>query len=67
VTQENVLLGTLTVRETITYSALLRLPTTMSKEEVRNMVENTIEEMGLQDCSDRTIGKINNRGDYNMY
>ncbi|KAF3330745.1 ABC transporter G family member 15-like protein [Carex littledalei] len=62
VTQENVLLGTLTVRETITYSALLRLPTTMSKEEVRNVVENTIEEMGLQDCSDRTIGNWHLRG-----
>ncbi|KAJ1686809.1 hypothetical protein LUZ63_018199 [Rhynchospora breviuscula] len=62
VTQENVLLGTLTVRETITYSALLRLPTTMSKEEVRNVVENTIEEMGLQDCSNRTIGNWHLRG-----
>ncbi|KAJ3669243.1 hypothetical protein LUZ60_011193 [Juncus effusus] len=62
VTQENVLLGTLTVRETITYSALLRLPTTMTKVELRRVVENTIEEMGLQDCSDRNIGNWHLRG-----
>ncbi|XP_039116698.1 ABC transporter G family member 15-like isoform X2 [Dioscorea cayenensis subsp. rotundata] len=39
VTQENVLLGTLTVRETITYSAHLRLPSTMRKKEVQAVVE----------------------------
>lgn len=62
VTQENVLLGTLTVRETITYSAHLRLPTTMSKEEVAAVVETTIEEMGLQECADRAIGNWHLRG-----
>ncbi|XP_008790946.1 ABC transporter G family member 15-like [Phoenix dactylifera] len=62
VTQENVLLGTLTVRETITYSAHLRLPATMSKEEVAAVVERTIEEMGLQDCADRAIGNWHLRG-----
>ncbi|XP_020114175.1 ABC transporter G family member 15-like isoform X1 [Ananas comosus] len=62
VTQENVLLGTLTVRETITYSALLRLPSSMSKEEVRRAVEGTIEELGLEDCADRPIGNWHLRG-----
>lgn len=62
VTQENALLGTLTVRETITYSAHLRLPTTLSKEEVAGIVEGTIEEMGLQDCADRLIGNWHLRG-----
>ncbi|CAL5423729.1 unnamed protein product [Camellia sinensis] len=62
VTQENVLLGTLTVRETITYSAYLRLPTAMSKEEVHGIVEATIIEMGLQDCADRLIGNWHLRG-----
>ncbi|CAL9071458.1 unnamed protein product [Musa acuminata var. zebrina] len=62
VRQENVFLGTLTVRETITYSAHLRLPATMSKKEVASVVEGTIEEMGLQDCADRAIGNWHLRG-----
>ncbi|XP_059665330.1 ABC transporter G family member 15-like isoform X2 [Cornus florida] len=62
VTQEDVLLGTLTVRETITYSAHLRLPTTMSKEEVNDIIEATIMEMGLHDCADRLIGNWHIRG-----
>ncbi|CAL9221698.1 unnamed protein product [Arabidopsis halleri] len=62
VTQEDILLGTLTVRETITYSAHLRLPSDMSKEEVSDIVEGTIMELGLQDCSDRVIGNWHARG-----
>lgn len=62
VTQEDVLLGTLTVRETITYSAHLRLPTSMTKEEINGIVDGTIMEMGLQDCSDRLIGNWHLRG-----
>jgi ABC-type multidrug transport system ATPase subunit len=62
VTQEDVLLGTLTVRETIAYSAHLRLPTRMTKEEVSSIVEGTIMEMGLQDCADRLIGTWHLRG-----
>ncbi|KAK6119744.1 hypothetical protein DH2020_046514 [Rehmannia glutinosa] len=37
VTQEDVLLGTLTVRETLTYSAHLRLPSSMTKEECSSL------------------------------
>ncbi|XP_068311557.1 ABC transporter G family member 15-like [Pyrus communis] len=62
VTQENTLLGTLTVKETITYSAHLRLPTTLTTEEVNGIVEGTITEMGLQDCADRLIGNWHLRG-----
>lgn len=61
-TQEDILLGTLTVRETISYSANLRLPATMTKEEVNDIVEGTIMEMGLQDCADRLIGNWHLRG-----
>lgn len=56
------MLGTLTVRETLTYSALLRLPNSMSREEVKGIVEGTIMEMGLQDCADRQIGNWQMRG-----
>ncbi|KAF3452508.1 hypothetical protein FNV43_RR02941 [Rhamnella rubrinervis] len=62
VTQEDALLGTLTVRETITYSANLRLPTSMTKEEINGIVEGTIMEMGLLDCADRLIGNWHLRG-----
>ncbi|KAL6202752.1 hypothetical protein ACLB2K_026457 [Fragaria x ananassa] len=62
VTQENVLLGTLTVRETITYSAHLRLPTSLTKQEVNDIVDATITDMGLQDCSHRLIGNWHLRG-----
>ncbi|KAL5766494.1 hypothetical protein ACOSP7_017111 [Xanthoceras sorbifolium] len=62
VTQEDVLLGTLTVRESLTYSAHLRLPNSMTKEEVSSHVEGTIIEMGLQDCADRAIGNWHLRG-----
>lgn len=56
------MLGTMSVRETIAYSANLRLPTTMSKEEINNIVEETIIEMGLYDCADRLIGNWHLRG-----
>ncbi|XVF47355.1 hypothetical protein PTKIN_Ptkin03bG0102500 [Pterospermum kingtungense] len=62
VTQEDVMLGTLTVRETLTYSAHLRLPNNLSKEEVRDIVEGTIIEMGLQECGDTVIGNWHLRG-----
>ncbi|GAV67897.1 ABC_tran domain-containing protein/ABC2_membrane domain-containing protein, partial [Cephalotus follicularis] len=62
VTQEDILLGTLTVKETIAYSSLLRLPSTMTKQEINDIVEATIMEMGLQDCADRLIGNWHLRG-----
>lgn len=61
-TQEDTLLGTLTVRETISYSAKLRLPSSMTKEEVNDIVEGTIMEMGLQNCADTAIGNWHLRG-----
>ncbi|CAN1263960.1 ABC transporter G family member 15 [Linum perenne] len=62
VTQEDVLLGTLTARETLMYSAMLRLPNSHSKQEVSDVVEATISEMGLQDCSDTLVGNWHLRG-----
>ncbi|KAK8964975.1 ABC transporter G family member 11 [Platanthera guangdongensis] len=62
VTQDDNLIGTLTVRETIMYSARLRLPDKMEKEEKRALVEGTIIEMGLQDCADTVIGNWHLRG-----
>ena len=56
------MLGTLTVRETVTYSAHLRLPNNLTKEEVNDIVEGTIMEMGLQECADTVIGNWHLRG-----
>ncbi|MBA0847817.1 hypothetical protein Goshw_023944 [Gossypium schwendimanii] len=62
VTQDDNLIGTLTVRETISYSARLRLPDKMPWSEKRTLVESTIIEMGLQDCADTVIGNWHLRG-----
>ncbi|XP_019444055.1 PREDICTED: ABC transporter G family member 15-like isoform X2 [Lupinus angustifolius] len=62
VAQEELLLGTLTVRETLTYSANMRLPSKMSKEEIKKVVEETIMKMGLEECADNTIGNWHLRG-----
>nr|XP_025887520.1 ABC transporter G family member 11-like [Solanum lycopersicum] len=62
VTQDDTLIGTLTVRETIYYSAQLRLPDRMPLSKKRTLVESTITQMGLQDCADTFIGNWHLRG-----
>lgn len=62
VTQDDTLIGTLTVRETIAYSARLRLPDKMPWSEKSAIVESTIVEMGLQDCANTAIGNWHLRG-----
>ncbi|PSS08283.1 ABC transporter G family member 11 like [Actinidia chinensis var. chinensis] len=62
VTQDDNLIGTLTVRETISYSAQVRLPDKMAWSEKRALIESTIIEMGLQDCADTVIGNWHLRG-----
>ncbi|GAB2295552.1 hypothetical protein Dimus_029715 [Dionaea muscipula] len=62
VPQEDCFLGTLTVKETIEYSAHLRLPSTNTKREIDELVKDIIIEMGLEDCADSTIGNWHLRG-----
>lgn len=62
VAQEELFLGTLTVRETLTFSANTRLPSKMTKEEISRVVEETIVEMGLEECADTKIGNWHLRG-----
>ncbi|KAK7396229.1 hypothetical protein VNO78_17087 [Psophocarpus tetragonolobus] len=62
VAQEELFLGTLTVKETLTYSANMRLPSKMTKEEINKVVEETIMEMGLGDCENTRIGNWHCRG-----
>ncbi|XP_059445140.1 ABC transporter G family member 1-like [Corylus avellana] len=56
VTQDDILLSTLTVREAVHYSAQLQLPDSMSKSEKRERADTTITEMGLQDAMNTRIG-----------
>lgn len=61
-TQEDSLIGTLTVRETIHYTAQLRLPDRMSKADKAAIVESTMVDMGLQECANTYIGNWHLRG-----
>ncbi|XVE49526.1 hypothetical protein DITRI_Ditri01bG0089600 [Diplodiscus trichospermus] len=56
VSQDDVLITTLTVREAVYYSAQLQLPDIMPKSEKKERAEMTIREMGLQDAMDTPIG-----------
>ncbi|XP_028080243.1 ABC transporter G family member 27-like [Camellia sinensis] len=62
VTQDDVLFPHLTVRETLTYAALLRLPKTLTKQEKEKQAINVIDELGLERCQDTTIGSSFVRG-----
>ncbi|WVF67064.1 hypothetical protein IAT40_001808 [Kwoniella sp. CBS 6097] len=56
VRQQDYLVECLTVRETLTYAARLRLPTSLSNETVSLIVEQTIDELGLRDAADTVVG-----------
>ncbi|CAD6252513.1 unnamed protein product [Miscanthus lutarioriparius] len=56
VTQDNVLMSTLSVREAVYYSAQLQLPDTTPASEKRAHAERVIREMGLTDAMDTRIG-----------
>ncbi|CAK5265002.1 unnamed protein product, partial [Mycena citricolor] len=62
VRQNDYLLPHLTVRETLHFSAALRLPKTVDKKTVRAIVEQTIEELGLKECADTVVGGIFRKG-----
>lgn len=62
VMQQDVLLPSLTVRETLQYSADLRLPPPTTAEERRKVVEEVILELGLKECADTRIGNNIHKG-----
>ncbi|KAK7268156.1 hypothetical protein RIF29_20843 [Crotalaria pallida] len=56
VTQDDVLFPHLTVKETLTYAARLRLPKTYTKEQKEKRALDVIYELGLERCQDTMIG-----------
>ncbi|ONK81882.1 uncharacterized protein A4U43_C01F33830 [Asparagus officinalis] len=62
VTQDDVLFTHLTVRETLTYAARLRLPKTMTKQQKEQRALDVIYELGLERCQDTMIGGSYVRG-----
>lgn len=56
VTQDDVLFPHLTVKETLTYAALLRLSKTLTKEQKEKRALDVIYELGLERCQDTMIG-----------
>lgn len=62
VTQDDVLMATLTVWEAVFYSAQLQLPNSMPMREKRERAENTISDMGLQGSLNTQIGGWRARG-----
>lgn len=56
VSQDDVLYPHLTVRETLVFCSLLRLPKTLSTKEKTSVVESVISELGLAKCQNTIIG-----------
>ncbi|XP_067682039.1 ATP-binding cassette sub-family G member 5-like [Haliotis asinina] len=62
VMQADTLLPNLTVKETLIYTAFLKLPGTMTKKGVESKVQEVIEQMGLRHVADSRIGGQVTRG-----
>ncbi|KAF3445375.1 hypothetical protein FNV43_RR10551 [Rhamnella rubrinervis] len=62
VTQDDVLYPHLTVRETLIFCSLLRLPQTLSRKEKVSVAESVISELGLEKCVNTIIGNSFIRG-----
>nr|XP_055044667.1 broad substrate specificity ATP-binding cassette transporter ABCG2 isoform X1 [Misgurnus anguillicaudatus]XP_055044668.1 broad substrate specificity ATP-binding cassette transporter ABCG2 isoform X1 [Misgurnus anguillicaudatus] len=56
VVQDDVVMGTLTIRENLRFSAALRLPKTISQREKDEKVERLIQELGLSKVADSRVG-----------
>lgn len=56
VMQDDHLMATATPREALRFSASLRLPSSTSSNDIDQLVDATISELGLDDCADVLIG-----------
>ncbi|KAI9377608.1 hypothetical protein POPTR_019G083000v4 [Populus trichocarpa] len=62
VTQDDILYPHLTVRETLVFCSLLRLPKSLSKQDKTLVAESVISELGLTKCGNTIIGNSFIRG-----
>ncbi|XP_041480430.1 ABC transporter G family member 9-like [Lytechinus variegatus] len=62
VLQEDVFFDQLTLRDTLMYTAQLRLPEKMPIEEKRNRVKNIVKSLGLRKCLNTKMGNSLSRG-----
>lgn len=53
--QDDVVMGTLTVRENLQFSAALRLPSTMKNHEKNERINKVIQELGLAKVEDSKV------------
>ena len=56
--QDDVVMGTLSVRENLQFSAALRLPGYMSRAQREERVERVIETLGLYRCAETKVTSI---------
>ncbi|XP_052628748.1 broad substrate specificity ATP-binding cassette transporter ABCG2 isoform X4 [Harpia harpyja] len=61
-TQDDVVMGTLTVRENLKFSAALRLPKSVKEQEKNERVNQIIKELGLSKVGDSKVGTQFTRG-----
>ncbi|XP_025897098.1 ATP-binding cassette sub-family G member 2 isoform X1 [Nothoprocta perdicaria] len=62
VVQDDVVMGTLTVRENLKFSAALRLPKAVKEQEKNERVNRIIKELGLSKVADSKVGTQFTRG-----
>ncbi|XP_022142763.1 ABC transporter G family member 9-like [Momordica charantia] len=62
VTQDDILLPHLTVTETLVFTALLRLPNTLTKQQKVAQAEAVISQLGLSKCKNGVVGGQTLRG-----
>ena len=56
--QDDIMMGTLTVRENFNFSASLRLPSHMTRQQRKERVEKVIDELGLTKCADTKVTSL---------
>ncbi|ELR18266.1 ABC2 type transporter superfamily protein [Acanthamoeba castellanii str. Neff] len=62
VMQDNLMLDTLTVRETLSFAARLKLPSRMTSEQKERRVDEVMKELGLEHIAHSKVGNAANRG-----